>query len=270
LPVKDDRLCILEAFEPNKNIDTVLMLCEKMTQLSSKRNTVLISIGGGIVQDITGFVANVLYRGIKWIYIPTTLLAMCDSCIGGKSSLNFKEYKNLLGSFYPPDKIIVCLDFLKTLSIVDYYSGLGEVVKFNILAGIQGLTRIESKIDDLLNRGSKELSEFIHTSLQFKKEFIEKDEFDKGERIFLNFAHTFGHAFETTSSYQIPHGTAVVLGMITANYISLQRKMLDKVILVKIENLCKKILSITIKKSCLKFPLLLMRLKKIKNKQVRQ
>jgi 3-dehydroquinate synthase len=224
------------------------MICEKMIQLDSKRNTILVSIGGGIIQDITGFVANVLYRGIKWIYIPTTLLAMCDSCIGGKSSLNFKHYKNLLGSFYPPDDIMIYLDFLKTLSLSDYYSGLGEVVKFNVIAGEAEIAKIEEKMESLLARNNHELSEFVVESLKFKKKYIEEDEFDKGKRIFLNFAHTFGHAFESTSLYQIPHGTAVVLGMIVANSISLQRKLLDEKLTLSIESICKKILNIKIKK----------------------
>ena len=248
LHIKRERLLLIGAIESNKNIDTVLLICEKMTQMDSKRNTVLVSVGGGIIQDLTGFVANVLYRGIKWIYIPTTLLAMCDSCIGGKSSLNFKHFKNLLGSFYPPDQIKIHLDFLKTLSMEDYYSGLGEVVKFNIIAGETGIAKIESKIEALLARDNNELYEFIINSLQFKKTFIEEDEFDKGKRIFLNYAHTFGHAFETASSYHIPHGTAVVLGMITANAISLQRNIISEKYTVMIENICKKILPIDFKK----------------------
>ena len=244
--IMPERMLLVNAIETNKNIDTVLMICEKMTQLDSKRNTILVSIGGGIIQDITGFVANILYRGIKWIYIPTTLLAMCDSCIGGKSSLNFKHFKNILGSFYPPDNIMIYLDFLKTLSLSDYYSGLGEVVKFNIIAGKTGIDKIEAKLEALLIRDNSELSEFVLKSLQFKKNYIEEDEFDKGKRIFLNFAHTFGHAFESTSSYQIPHGTAVVLGMIIANAISLQRNLLDEKLTNRIEKICKKILNIKI------------------------
>jgi len=173
---------------------------------------------------------------------------MCDSCIGGKSSLNFKHFKNLLGSFYPPDNILIYLDFLKTLSLSDYYSGLGEVVKFNVIAGETELVKIETKMESLLARDINELSEFVIKSLKFKKKYIEEDEFDKGKRIFLNFAHTFGHAFESTSLYQIPHGTAVVLGMIVANAISLQRNLLDEKLTLLIENLCKKILIIKIQK----------------------
>ena len=107
--IPTDRLYLLEALESNKNMSTVLDICEQMTTMAAKRNTHLVSVGGGIVQDITGFVANCLYRGIKWTFYPSTLLAACDSCIGGKSSLNYKGFKELLGSVCPPDEIYTSL-----------------------------------------------------------------------------------------------------------------------------------------------------------------
>lgn len=222
------RLILIEATEENKVVETALAICEQMTEISAKRNAYLISIGGGIIQDITGFVANVLYRGIAWTFVPTTLLASCDSCIGGKTSLNYKKYKNLLGTFYPPDQIHICPVFFKTLSDRDYESGLGEVVKFNIVSGKDGLEDIENNIDRLLARENETVNRFVHKSLTFKKKFIEEDEFDRGERIKLNFAHTFGHAIETVTDYKIPHGTAVAIGMIMANHVSEQRGLLSK------------------------------------------
>lgn len=246
--IPSDRLYVLEATEENKTIETVLDLCEKMMNLPFKRNIALVSIGGGIIQDITGFVANVLYRGIKWIFVPTTLLAACDSCIGGKTSLNYKSYKNLLGTFYPPDKIYVASMFFHTLSEKDFMSGLGEVVKFNVMNGLTGFEKIERNIDALLNRDESIINEFMENSLLFKKTFIEEDEFDTGRRKLLNFAHTFGHAFEVTSAYNIPHGTAVALGMIVANRISLNRKMLELDYVASIEKLVHKIVKISLKK----------------------
>ena len=223
-----ERLFLVEATEENKVIDTALGICEKMTEIPAKRNAKLISIGGGIIQDITGFVANILYRGIRWLFVPTTLLAGCDSCIGGKTSLNYKKYKNLLGTFYPPDEIFICPEFFQTLARRDYESGLGEVIKFNIMAGKGGLEHIERNMDKLLAGDSICLNDFIKSSLQFKKKFIEIDEFDRGERIKLNFAHTFGHAIETVTEYEIPHGTAVAIGMIMANFLSVNRGILSK------------------------------------------
>lgn len=247
LKVPQERLFLLDAVEQKKNIDTVIEICEKMTAMPSKRNTRLVSVGGGITQDVTGFVANALYRGIKWTFFPSTLLAACDSCIGGKTSLNCKGFKNLLGTFYPPDEIMIYPEFFKTLSERDFESGLGEVVKFNVMAGKDGIDRIESSIDRLLARDAKVVSDFCRTSLQFKKGFIEEDEFDKGRRILLNFAHTFGHAFESSSDYGIPHGSAVAMGMIVANRISVQRKILDDDFAKRIENVCLKILNLELK-----------------------
>ncbi len=239
-----EQIYIFDATEENKTIESALKICEIMTNIPAKRNSRLISLGGGIVQDVTGFVANILYRGIHWTFFPTTLLAACDSCIGGKTSLNYKKFKNLLGTFYPPDLIFICTPFFKTLSERDFQSGLGEVVKFNVMFGETGINKMEQNIDGLLQRDDKKLEEFVYNSLLFKKDYIEQDEFDKGIRIHLNYAHTFGHAFETMSNYAIPHGTAVAMGTIVANRISLNRKLLDENIVIRIENILWKIINI--------------------------
>lgn len=238
----EGRMFLMDAVEPQKNIQTVMDIIEVMTDMPSKRNTHLVSIGGGIVQDVTGFVATSLYRGIRWTFYPSTLLASCDSCIGGKSSLNYKKFKNLLGSFYPPDNIFIYPQFFHTLEPKDYCSGLGEVVKFNVIAGKDGIDKIEKDIDALVNHDYEKLASYIQSSLEFKRKFIEEDEFDKGVRILLNFAHTFGHAYETTSEYAIPHGSAVALGMITANNISAQRGFISAEYALRIKKVCHKIL----------------------------
>lgn len=235
---------ILDAVEENKNMESVLKICEVFTTLSAKRNALLISVGGGIVQDITGFAANILYRGINWIFVPTTLLASCDSCVGSKTSLNYKQYKNLLGTFYPPDEIYICPEFFKTLTDVDFKSGLGEVVKFNVMSGTEGISLIEHDIDRLLERDTKLLNRFVEKSIAFKKPFVEKDEYDKAERIYLNFAHTFGHAIETVSHYKIPHGSAVAIGMLIANRISISRGYFNEDIALRIEKIVRKILTL--------------------------
>lgn len=244
--IPEDKLYLIEALEENKTIETALGVCEKMTEIPGKRNARLVSFGGGIIQDITGFAANILYRGIHWTFVPTTLLAACDSCIGGKTSLNYKSFKNLLGTFYPPEEIYICPKFFFTLSQKDFESGLGEVVKFNIMSGEEGLKRIESQIKGLLERRPEVVEEFLQTSLAFKKDFIEEDEFDRGVRIHLNFAHTFGHAFETMSKYEIPHGTAVAMGMIVADRVSLHRGSMEEAICTRAELLLKKIIHVNL------------------------
>lgn len=242
--IPEKQLYILNATEENKVLDTALEICEIMTNISAKRNSKLISLGGGIVQDVTGFVANILYRGIHWTFFPTTLLAACDSCIGGKTSLNYKKYKNLLGTFYPPDRLYICTPFFKTLTERDFQSGMGEVVKFNVMRGAEGIQNMEDNIDALLARDDGTLLTFVESSLAFKKDFIEQDEFDRGVRIQLNFAHTFGHAFESMTNYAIPHGTAVAMGTVVANRISLSRGWVAEETVIRIENLLYRIIHV--------------------------
>jgi 3-dehydroquinate synthase len=200
-----------------KNINTVCELYEKIMAFAPKKNMNLVSIGGGIIQDITGFVASSLYRGIRWIFVPTTLLAQVDSCIGAKTSLNFKHFKNLVGTFYPPSKIHIYPEFLKTLTKADYYSGVGEMAKLHLMQGevgtktfIDSLVKIDA-IDDLI------VLERTQNCLKIKKSYIEDDEFDTGKRNMLNYGHCFGHAIESATDFAVSHGQAIVVGMIIAN-----------------------------------------------------
>ena len=238
-----ERFFLLEAIEEKKDMAAMLAICERMTEMSAKRNSHLVSLGGGITQDVTGFVATALYRGIRWTFFPTTLLAACDSCIGGKSSLNYKGFKNLLGSFYPPDEIFIYPEFFRSLSPRDYCSGLGEVVKFNVIAGAAGIDGMERDMEAILAHDYEKLLQYVRTSLDFKRGFIEEDEFDRGKRVLLNYAHTFGHAFESVSFYEIPHGSAVALGMITANAVSVKRGFIEEAYAARIAALCMKILA---------------------------
>ncbi len=240
--IPESRLFVLDATEENKTAATALSICEWMSGLPARRNAWLVSFGGGITQDVTGFAANILYRGVHWIFLPTTLLAACDSCIGGKTSLNYGPYKNLLGTFYAPDSIYICPQFFHTLSDRDFYSGLGEVVKFSLMTGETGIRLLEQNIDRLLARKESAVWEFLLRSLNFKKPFIEADEFDRGVRIQLNFAHTFGHALETASRYAVAHGTAVAMGMIAANRISVQRGYLSAALARRMEALLLRII----------------------------
>ncbi|MBF0363284.1 MAG: 3-dehydroquinate synthase [Oligoflexia bacterium] len=169
------------------------------------KNSTLIAIGGGAVSDFAGFIASTLLRGIKWTIIPTTLLSMVDASIGGKTALNTAAGKNLLGTFYPPSKIIVDLHFLKSLSMLDYYSGYGEIIKYAFLS---------SKINKLLKRLDKvHVNEkIINECIAYKNKIVKQDpREEKGIRTILNFGHTFGHAFE--KAFNLPHGIAVLWGI---------------------------------------------------------
>jgi len=130
--IKGDELLLLDAIEEKKTLKSVEEIYKFLATKDAKRNITLISIGGGITQDVTGFAASTVYRGIKWIFLPTTFLSQADSCIGSKTSLNFETYKNILGGFYPPHKIYIQPDFLATLTRKDYFSRIGEIIKFSL------------------------------------------------------------------------------------------------------------------------------------------
>ena len=226
--IDKNELYLFYAIEKNKTLKSVEKIYRFLAKFNAKKNITIISIGGGITQDVTGFVASTLYRGINWIFIPTTFLAQADSCIGSKTSLNFKTYKNIIGGFYPPHKIYVAPNFLKTLTKKDFYSGIGEVIKFALLEEKypKDIKAIVDKIENLKN-GKNELK-VIKGTMAIKKRYIDEDEFDTGKRNLFNYGHCFGHALENSSKYKIPHGIAVIIGMIFANIVSLNRKLISE------------------------------------------
>ena len=215
---KNIPVCALEKF---KTINSVSIIIEKMRSLGARRDSKVVAIGGGIIQDLATFAASSYMRGIDWDYYTTTLLGMVDSCVGGKSSLNVGKFKNIAGNFYPPQKIIIDPAFCKTLGKTQIIEGLFESLKI-CFAGtddeIDQFSRISLK--DTLQADKKSLTDLIQLSLKTKKHFIEVDEFDQGIRLNLNFGHTFGHAIESASKYAISHGIAVGLGMLMAIHVS--------------------------------------------------
>jgi 3-dehydroquinate synthase len=239
---------IFAVSEERKGLDSVMEIYDRLMERSAKKNMTLISIGGGIVQDVTGFVASTLYRGLNWIFVPTTFLAQADSCIGSKTSLNYKRYKNLIGTFYPPSEVHIHTPFLKTLANADFLSGLGEVVKLHIMGGRESVDTLVASLDAVLAREPAQLLRAIRTSLSIKLSYMEGDEFDTGRRNLLNFGHCFGHALETVSGYAIPHGQAVVIGMLFANIIAVKRGLLGDNLSRKLAtNLLSRSLSIPLK-----------------------
>ena len=218
---------IFKVHETSKNIHGVIALYDQVMKFQPKKNTTIISIGGGIMQDLSGDVASTLFRGVKWIFIPTTLLAQADSCIGAKTSLNYKKYKNLMGTFYPPNTIYIYPNFLQTQNETDYYSGVGEVAKLLLMGGEDATQFFLKHLAEIKKRDFLVLSQIIKKCLLIKKAYIEEDEFDMGKRNMLNFGHCFGHALETATNFIVPHGQAVVLGIILANYIAEKRNVLS-------------------------------------------
>ena len=221
-----NNLVIIRANENTKDYKNISQIIGKLLNLQIKRDSILIGIGGGITQDITGFIASIIFRGIRWDFIPTTVLAQCDSCIGGKTSINFEKTKNQLGNFYPPRKIYLDVNFLKTLKFNEIKSGLGEMSHYFLVSGLKDWNLFKKNLNHLLkkNLNKKLLKKMIFKSLLIKKNFIEIDEFDTGKRLILNYGHSFGHALEKITNYQIPHGLAVAHGINISNFISLKKK----------------------------------------------
>lgn len=239
---------LLQDGEQEKNIKNYLKIVEKMSNIGLARNDILIAIGGGVVGDITGFVASTYMRGIDFIQVPTTLLAMVDSSVGGKTALDLKYAKNIIGSFYQPKAVLININFLTTLDDKQYKSGLGEIIKY---AFIESNCNYSTNLFmfEFLTLGSQKIMErepvtlirMIEYSLKLKISVVNQDEKESGLRKVLNFGHTYAHALETISGYKkFTHGEAVVYGMyfvikwayekgyITYSYYRLSVELLEK------------------------------------------
>ena len=209
----------LVATEEQKSFEKLTPIFVWLLENGLKRDGRLLVIGGGVLQDIGCFIASVLFRGVKWELIPTTLLAQCDSCVGSKSSINIQSYKNQIGTFYAPDRVLLVTQVLQTLPWDEVRSGLGEVIKLHLIAGEEPFHRVMKLLPNARTDATV-LPECIRSSLEIKKPFIENDEHDTGIRNLLNYGHTFGHAYESATHYAIPHGIAVTLGVLTATFVS--------------------------------------------------
>jgi 3-dehydroquinate synthase len=210
---------LIDATEDTKSYKGIEPIITQLLTHNLKRDSVLVAIGGGITQDIACFIATTFMRGIKWTFIPTTLLAQADSCIGSKSSINFGKYKNLLGSFTPPNEIYVCDKFLNSLEDKDFKSGIGEIIKL-LLINKELVTPTEITRENI--------SEYVYRAMMVKKRYIEEDEFDKGIRNILNYGHCFGHGIESATNFAIPHGIAITMGMNIANKLALDEGLITQ------------------------------------------
>lgn len=234
-----------DALEKNKNIKEVSKYVEFLLEKNIQKKHKVIVIGGGLVQDIGSFTCHIIKRGIEWIFIPSTLLSMSDSCIGAKSGINVGKYKNQIGSFHPPIDIYIYSGFLKSLHKNDFINGIGEITKHSLIKGGDSYSTLETELEKI-HQDQKTAKKIIFNSLLIKKEIVEEDELEKGLRKLLNYGHTFGHALEGYTKNKIPHGLGVLIGMDMANYISLERKLLKEQEFNKIHQLLKKFIQIKI------------------------
>jgi 3-dehydroquinate synthase len=212
----------LRSDESAKNLASIPGVVTALRQAGVTRDTCLLAVGGGVVQDVAAFCAAIYMRGLEWVYVPTTLLGMADSCIGGKSSINVGEYKNIVGTFNPPRRVLIDPDFVATLSAEQIGAGLIEAAKICFCRGSDAW-RVYLACQPSLGLSREGFTRVIATSLFAKKWFIEVDEFDRKERLLLNFGHTFGHALEGASGFRVSHGIAVGIGMLCA--LALGRRM---------------------------------------------
>lgn len=201
--ITHSKLIVIDPSENIKSVETVLEISKKLLEFNFNKGNTLVAIGGGIIQDLAAFTAKIYKRGIDWVFIPTTLLSQCDSCIGGKTALNFSGHKNQLALFSAPKQVIIDVDFIKSLTDEDVVSGKGEIVKLFLIGGNFYVK----------NFNNFTLKELIYHSLAIKKAVVEFDEFEKLERKSLNLGHSFGHVIEPLSDYKITHGEAVLLGI---------------------------------------------------------
>lgn len=216
------------AGEENKTLATVEDVYEFLIQNKFDRTDMLAALGGGVVGDLTGFTAATYLRGISFIQIPTSLLAQVDSSIGGKTGVDFRAYKNMVGAFYMPKLVYMNCFALNSLSERLFASGLGEIIKHGLIRDKEYYTWLLEHSAEILSRDNDTLEQMIYQSCLIKKAVVEKDPTEKGERALLNFGHTLGHAIEKLMNFSLYHGECVVLGMIAALNISKKRGLITE------------------------------------------
>lgn len=211
---------VFEAGESNKNMETVHKLYEDLIIHHFDRNDLMLAFGGGVVGDLTGFAAATYLRGIDFVQIPTTLLSQVDSSIGGKTGVDFLQYKNMVGAFYQPVLVYMNLQVLDTLPKAQLVSGIGEILKHGLIKDASYFTWMNEHYEEILSLDADVMEEMIYRSCSIKRDVVERDPKEKGERALLNFGHTIGHAIEKLSGFRLYHGECVGLGIAAAAYIS--------------------------------------------------
>ncbi len=222
--------CVLPAGEAHKNLEAVSQVLDALAGLGATRDACVLALGGGVIGDIAGFAAACWMRGIDFLQFPTTLLAMVDSSVGGKTGVDHPAGKNLIGAFHQPRAVMADLDTLATLPDRELRAGVAEVVKTACIGDTDFFTWLEAHAEALLARDADALTRAIATCCRFKARVVERDERETGERALLNFGHTFGHALEAESGFgTLLHGEAVAIGMIVAARLSSKLGMANDV-----------------------------------------
>ncbi|MDD6215968.1 MAG: 3-dehydroquinate synthase [Roseburia sp.] len=213
---------VFEAGEQSKNLDTVQKLYEDLILNHFDRHDVLIALGGGVVGDLTGFSAATYLRGIDFIQVPTSLLSQVDSSIGGKTGVDFKQYKNMVGAFYMPKLVYMNLSMLNTLPKKQLISGMGEILKHGLIKDESYFSWLKDHKSEIKDLSDDVIEKMVEKSCEIKRAVVERDAKEQGERALLNFGHTIGHAIEKLSDFSLYHGECVGVGCIAASYLSMK------------------------------------------------
>ena len=222
-----------------KNLDTIRTIYGKLVDYEADRTSFIVGIGGGVVCDITGFTASTYLRGLRFGFVPSTLLSQVDASVGGKNGVNFGGYKNMIGVFNQPEFVICDMSLLKSLPETEISSGLSEIVKHAVIGDVDLFFYLEEYHEKALKLDSEMIENLVYGSLLIKSSIVSRDEKETGERRKLNFGHTFGHAIEGTTG--LPHGEAVSLGMVVAAAFSAKRNHLSDGDSERIEELLRKL-----------------------------
>ena len=238
---KDILEIVLPDGERYKNLDTLNLIFDQLLAARHNRTTTLIALGGGVTGDMTGFAAACYQRGVEFIQVPTTLLAMVDSSVGGKTGVNHALGKNMIGAFYQPNCVLADTDLLKTLPERELSAGIAEVIKYGLISDYDFFVWLEQNMEKLLAKDEAALAYAIDRSCQNKASVVARDEREGGIRAILNFGHTFGHAIETAQGYGVwLHGEAVAAGMVMAADLSQRMGMISKDDLNRLVSMLKK------------------------------
>ena len=213
--------------EKNKTLNTAQDIYRFLITKNFDRKDILVALGGGVVGDVTGFVAATYLRGIDFIQIPTTLLAQVDSSIGGKTGVDFEAYKNMVGAFKMPKLVYINIQTLTTLDDRQFFNGFAEAMKHGLIKDSMYYEWLLSNMYEIFERDSNTLEELVYRSCQIKKAVVEKDPLEQGDRALLNFGHTVGHAIEKQQNFSLLHGECVALGCVVAAYISYKKELLS-------------------------------------------
>ena len=237
---KEVSVYAFEAGEEHKNLTSITGLYEELVQRHFSRGDLLVALGGGVVGDMTGFAAATYMRGIDFVQIPTTLLAQVDSSIGGKTGVDFQEYKNMVGAFYMPRLVYINTAVLLTLPERQFSAGMAEVIKYGLIQDAGFFAWLKEKAAELTPEHAGNMEHLIETCCQCKRAVVEEDPTEQGIRAILNFGHTIGHAIEKASGFSLLHGECVAIGMRAAVMLSIRHSGLQETALDEVEQLLRR------------------------------